>query len=190
MNPSKTRLRPWKNDTSPWGSGSSVEIVKTKTIKEWFQVSRAVVDRKCPRQVLSFADWSPMTICDSREKSNPCNNGSHVRMVDSILCSDGQKRVWVLNLSGVFYGLIPRGSMRQADDNCFNLFESFLFFGDCANDENVMKRTGCCRKAVQHQGESYSEVFSIHVWAGIDRVEQQRLRQPDVCGSWLTYESW
>ena len=104
-------LKLWKRNPSKNGS---------KSHGQWWT--------KCPRQVWSFADWSPVTICDSREKLNPCNNGSHQRMVDSILCSDWQKRVWVLSLSSVFYGLTPRGSMRQADDNCFNfVWEFFLF---------------------------------------------------------------
>ena len=122
MNPSKMRLQQvregaavvlklWKRNPSKNGS---------KSHGQWWT--------KCPRQVWSFADWSPVTICDSREKLNPCNNGSHQRMVDSILCSDWPKRVWVLSLSGVFYGLTPRGSMRQADDNCFNFVWEFFYF--------------------------------------------------------------
>ena len=76
-------------------------------------------------------------------------------------------------------------SWRQSFRFFLRVFFYFLKIEANDNDAYVMMRTGCCCKATQHQGESYSEVFSI--WAGIDRVEQQRLRQPDVRGSWLTY---
>ena len=143
-------------------------------LKLWKQSLTCSDGRKSPRQVLSFADWSSVNTDDSREKSEYHENGLTVScaVIDRNESESKTCQAWK-----------HATSWRQS----FRIFlRVFFIFEDWANDNDayVMMRTGCCCKAAQHQGESYSEVFSI--WAGIDRVEQQRLRQPEVRGSWLT----
>ena len=65
------RLQKW----SPLKRGYQKWIPLKRGDKIEVEVSLAVMDRKCPRLVVSFADWSPVSTCDSREKSDPCNSG-------------------------------------------------------------------------------------------------------------------
>ena len=152
-------------------------------LKLWKQSLTCSDGRKSPRQVLSFADWSSVNTYDSREKSETMKMGWQYPvqwLTETSLC---------LKLVECLLWTDPPWKHATSWRQSFRFFflrVFFNFFEDWANDNDayVMMRTGCCCKATQHQGESYSEVFSI--WAGIDRVEQQRLRQPEVRGSWLT----
>ena len=155
-------------------------------LKLWKQSLTCSDGRKSPRQVLSFADWSSVNTDDSREKSEYHENGLTVSCAVIDRNESGSKTCWV---SFVDWSPVKaRDKLTTIVSIFLRVFFYFLKIEANDNDAYVMMRTGCCCKATQHQGESYSEVFSI--WAGIDRVEQQRLRQPDVRGSWLTYECW